>query len=462
MQKIKNAVMGMRKKFQENLEASLFLIVGLCAGIGMIFADLPFQAPDATRHYLWAMDVSYGNLLRPLANISSHEDGVITVPDNLDEVKISSVKPGDRKIKKILHCWKTSHFSKGVTEKKEEGAFVSFFYYPMAFGLWLGRILGLSVYSCTVLPRLFNLAVFLALSWEAIRITPIRKNTLAVVALFPMTIYQAAACSPDAILNGMCFLFTSLCFFYAYGEKEHLSWKDMWKLGLLLSVIFLCKYVYVCLGLLVFLIPAKKFGTRIEYWKSFMAGLLPLLVFGVAGVFNMISAISGGPAVEGGVTQIGYLTAHPGLIIKVLLTTFMDKFNDYMQWLNTLGAVNYSLGPLIYIVPMTAVYIGAADSNAACSLIRMRDKIICFAAFAAVCIGVVMGIYIGDGQANEVGALVVHGVQGRYFIPVLPAFFGAFSLRGLQNQNPHFTEKAIGLMGVFLMYAVHAVHTGCF
>jgi len=188
------------------------------------------------------------------------------------------------------------------------------------------------------------------------------------------------------------------------------------------------KYVYVCLGLLVFLIPAKKFGTRKEYWKSFMAGLLPLLVFGVAGVFNMISAISGGPAVEGGVTQIGYLTTHPGLIIKVLLTTFMDKFNDYMLWLNTLGAVNYSLGPLIYLVPMAAIYIGAADCNVICSSIRARDKIICFAAFAAICIGVVMGIYIGDGQANEVGALVVQGVQGRYFIPVLPVFFGAVSL----------------------------------
>ena len=42
----------------------------------------------------------------------------------------------------------------------------------------------------------------------------------------------------------------------------------------------------------------EKIWNQERILESFMAGLLPLLVFGVAGVFNMISAISGGPAVE--------------------------------------------------------------------------------------------------------------------------------------------------------------------
>lgn len=463
MRKIKNAAAGIRIWFQANREAGLFLVAALFAGIAMAYVNPPFQECDGGRHYLWALDVSYGNLLRPLANISSHEDGMITVPENLDEVEFRPVEPWSGEGRQFVRHLKTVRFSETLAEMRQEGAFASLFYYPQALGFWLGRVFRLSVYGSVILSRMFNLAAFLSLSYWAIRIIPILKNILAVAALFPMTIYQAASDSPDAMLNGMCFLFTALCFYYAYGEKQFLSWRDMWKPGLLLGLIFLCKYVYVCLGLLVFLIPVEKFGSRRKYWKSFGLGLIPLLVVGGAGMINMISAVSGGQAGGGGeITQTGYLLAHPFFIVKVLAATFKNKFNDYMLWLNTLGNQNYPLGPLIFMVPMFAMFIGAADRNEKCDGIKIRDKLICLTAFAAVCAGVVLGLYIGDGKANEVGGLVVQGVQGRYFIPALPVFFGAVSLRGVRNKNPHFTEKAIGGMGVFLLYAICTVYSCCF
>ena len=57
-----------------------------------------------------------------------------------------------------------------------------------------------------------------------------------------------------------------------------------------------------------------------------------------------------------------------------------------MLWLNTLGNLNYQLGPLIYLVPMYAVYVGALDRNDACERIRKRDQWLCFVVFLLTCL----------------------------------------------------------------------------
>lgn len=458
---IKSIAKDFWSRLRKNSAANLFLMIALCTGIAMACINPPFQECDGWLHYLRAMDVSYGNLLSPVASVS-HDSGVMTAPENLNEIGYYIMEPGTGEGGEFIEHLKEVKLSKNVTEMEFGEGTVSLFYYPQALGLFLGRLFGMSVYGSVVLSRIINLLLFLALAYAAVRITPVLKNTFAVVGLFPMTVYQAASDSPDAMLNGLCFLFIALCCYYAYGEKEHLGWKDVLKLGVVLALIFLCKYVYVCLGLLVFLIPMKKFGSKKEYWKCFVIALLPLVIVGGIAVLSASSAVSSGQASGGGMTQTQYLMEHPKFIIQVLLTTFAVKFNDYMLWLNMLGSLNYSLGPLIYIVPMFAVFAACLDSNDACDRITLKDKFVCFVAFLIVCVGIVMGIYIGDGRINEVGALVVQGVQGRYFIAVLPVFFVAISQKGVQNRVKYFTAKTVGGMGVLLLCSVFILYMKCF
>ncbi|MEY8390587.1 DUF2142 domain-containing protein [Lachnospiraceae bacterium 45-W7] len=450
------------KKFGSQKAANLFLILGLCFGIAMACINPPFQECDGWMHYLWATDVSFGNLASPVANLS-HEEGVALVPENLNEFKYRIVKPDTGEGREYIRYLKGLQPSVNVREKKLMNVPSSLFYYPQALGLFLGRFFHLSVYGGVVLSRLCNLLVFLLLTFAAVRTTPILKNTMAIVGLFPLTLYQAASDSPDAMLNGFCFLFTAMCFSYAYGDRERLYWKDVLKLSAVLSVIFLCKYVYVCLGLLVFLIPMQKFGGKKQYWKCFAIGLIPLTLLGLAAMSYAVPVVSGGQAADGAgsITQTQYLLEHPKFIIQVLLTTFFQEFSDWMLRLNTLGNLNYQLGPLIYILPMYAVFVGSLDRTQASEKVRIKDQWLCFAAFAAVSLGVILGIYVGDGKLNKVGALVVEGVQGRYFIAALPVFFAAISQRGIQNKSRHFTEKTLGIMAVLLLYAVHSLTEHC-
>lgn len=449
-------------RFTRHKEANFFLILALCFGITMACINPPFQECDGWIHYLWASDVSYGNLARPVASLS-HEEGVILVPKNFDKFEYKILEADKGEGRKYIEYLKSIKPHSQTAKMKLANVPSSIFYYPQAFGLLLGRFFDLSVYGGVLLSRICNLLVFVALAYWAVRITPVFKHMMAVIGLLPLTLYQAASDSPDAMLNGLCFLFIAMCFSYAYGDRELLGWKDVIKLSLVLSVMFLYKYVYVSLGLLVFLIPVKKFGGRKEYWKSFAIAMIPLVIFGSIALFTAASAVSGNQASIGGegVTQLGYLRQHPKFIIQMLITTFLNKFNDWMTWLNTLGSLNYQLGVLIYLMPMYMVFVGCLDQSKACEKIRTKDRWLCFITFMTACLGVVMGIYIGDGSINKVGELVAQGIQGRYFIAVIPVFFAAVSQKGMQNRVKYFTEKTLGVMGVMLLYAVYSLYGHC-
>lgn len=463
MQGIKGKAILLKTLFVQHKAANLFLLIAVCTGILMAYITPPFQECDGWFHYLLAMDVSYGNLFSPWVNISAHEDGMIYVPENYEDIGYHSTELGTGDGGAFIRHLKGMKFSAKATETRVEAAYVSLFYYPQAFGYFLGRILQMNAFGSVVLSRFFNLLVFLAMSYTAVRITPILQHTMAVIALFPLTLYQASSGSPDAMLNGFCFLFVALCFYYAYGEKEQLEWTDVCRMGILLGIIFLCKYVYICLGVLVFLIPTKKFKTKKDYWKSFAIALIPVAVIGAIGAVHAFSLVAlGQPSIEtAGMTQTQYLAEHPAFILKVLLATFKHNFNVYMSELNTLGSLNYSMEPLIFIVPMFAVFVGCLDCNDVSSRIKVRDKLICFAAFLLLCAAILVAMYLADGNANKVGALIVEGVQGRYFIPALPVFFAAILQSGLESRVKYFTEKAIGGMGILLIFSLYMLHSYC-
>ena len=94
----------------------------------------------------------------------------------------------------------------------------------------------------------------------------------------PIAISQAASASTDGLCNTLAFLFLAYVLDYTFTEREDLGIKDMLPLaGILIGLAF-CKYLYAVIGILVFLIPMKKFGNVKNYWKTFGAIVVPLLL----------------------------------------------------------------------------------------------------------------------------------------------------------------------------------------
>jgi uncharacterized membrane protein len=79
-------------------------------------------------------------------------------------------------------------------------------YIPSAIGIRVGRLLGASPFLLVLLARLADLAAFIALVALAIRRLPSRAWILAIIALTPVAIFQAATVSADVLTTALALL----------------------------------------------------------------------------------------------------------------------------------------------------------------------------------------------------------------------------------------------------------------
>ncbi|MCX6072518.1 MAG: DUF2142 domain-containing protein, partial [Chloroflexi bacterium] len=81
-------------------------------------------------------------------------------------------------------------------------------YLPYAFAMrYLGLKFQLPALTAFFGTRLAGLATYAMLAWFAVRIVPFGKWVLAVVALAPTTVFQAATIGADPVSNGFALLF---------------------------------------------------------------------------------------------------------------------------------------------------------------------------------------------------------------------------------------------------------------
>jgi uncharacterized membrane protein len=79
-------------------------------------------------------------------------------------------------------------------------------YIPSAIGIRVGRLLGASPFLLVLLARLADLAAFIALVALAIRRLPTRGWVLAILALAPVAVFQAATVSADVVTTALAIL----------------------------------------------------------------------------------------------------------------------------------------------------------------------------------------------------------------------------------------------------------------
>ena len=313
--------------------------------------------------------------------------------------------------------------------------------------------------------RIFNLLAYMGLAYAAVRFMPFYKNLMAMFAVMPLSIYQASSLSQDAVLNGFGFLFIALCFYYAFDEKVKLTWKHTLILGFLLLGMFLCKYVYACMGLLVFLIPKDKFESKRKYWEAFAITLIPLAILCIYIMTRVSSGISGLQAVDGtgsNMTQMQYLMANPLAGVKVILSTLLVNTEEYLRQLNVLGSLNYPLSLLVIIAPCFLTAVGILDGQNDSGKLKIRQRILVLSTFAITAVAMMLGLYIADGYANPVGSAIIGGVQGRYFIVLLILPFIALASDKIKQNINHFTTKVFGIMGIMLLYALFVLVSTCY
>ena len=330
----------------------------------------------------------------------------------------------------------------------------------IAMGLF-GRIANLPALPTFYICRLAGLLSYLILAWLAARQMPIGKWILLVLAVSPMSLFQAATITPDAISNGIGFLFIAGCLRLA--QCQELGWSDVKNLILLIFLLFLAKLNIILLILLPFLlIPPPQFASK-KLYSFVLAITIVLFLLEVAGWnwiasrnFNSLLLDEANPN-----AQLLHMIGNPFAFLQTVLKDLWTNGMLYIQgWINGYGYYYWTPPQIVsffFVVSLIAVV--WADSTA--RHVDKKYRLAFLLVFTAGYIATIASLYI---SYTPVGADQVFGVQGRYFIPLAlplllilasfpwrrtPALSSAKSVNILL-----ISTLSLNLLGIFLSFHV--------
>ena len=250
---------------------TMFFVAALIWGTSTVFITPPFQVPDENAHFFRAYQVSRAGFMPVIQNngIGGY------IPDGLIKVVIFYC---------TRHSFPNQKIDRSVVEEameiplnNENKSFMTFpnscyntptLYLPQALALMLGTYFNISPFFQIYLGRLFNLLFWIVLATIAIRIAPVFKWLMALVALLPMSVYQAASLSPDASMNAVSMLLFGFILYLAYDENKKLDRNSIILFAIMAIFLTLSRYAYVSIALLFFLIPVSKSSSVKAYYLT--------------------------------------------------------------------------------------------------------------------------------------------------------------------------------------------------
>ena len=327
------------------------------------------------------------------------------------------------------------------------GSLTPISYIPQVIGVLIGRVLQLSPMIILYLGRLTNLLAYIALVFMAIKIMPSEKWKLIImmIALFPMSMNLAATVSPDTVILGTTLLAISYAMHLKFETKE-ITYKHIILLGILCMIPTVCKIVYFPLCLLVLLLPHEKFESKTKRILSWV--IIFAIVFIPYLVLNRIVSLGDYEiAIRTNMTEqiLFTLSSIPRDFITLINTIYVE-FSDY--FFEMIGGWNtiQILSIVLFIMLLIAMY--KTEENEKKLTFTKTDKVICWVIFIIEVLGVVAAMYLGWTQAQQT---VVEGVQGRYFLPIIPLICILLSKNKLEWKIKNKEMKyAIILMIIFV------------
>ncbi len=298
-------------------------------------------------------------------------------------------------------------------------------YIPQAIGVGAAKLANLPAIVMIWMGRLTNLAFWLMAIFFAIRLFPFAKWGLVVLALNPVTLTLAASLSADAVNISLAFLFISYVL-YLRKDDPLLSRRQLLMLLALSVVIALTKPTNATLLLLLFLVPVKRFADI----RKYLVWIGAILAISVAAwvvwsaatsdiVAKAVQAQKPNMGVDPEVQKAGIVDNPLGymeMIIRNYVLVVPQAPGDAVldTYFGVFGWLDVHLPYWGQITYICCLVLGTLYQFGRGILLLWRDKLLLLLAFGGAFIGSVTAMYM---NYTPVGAAIVEGVQGRYFMP---------------------------------------------
>ncbi len=420
----------------------LYLINGIILGLIINFLIPVFAVPDEPVHLATAYNISNEMLGKEIAY-----DGIYMRKCDAD-LQLESLEIKEEYLDEYISYF---HETTGDTEMVKTGytqiTTPRFQYIVSACGITLGRLLGLNAIWTMELGRFFNYIMFVVLVALSIKIIPYGKSIIFAVAMIPTMLQQSFSYNYDCIINAIAIFTVALMLKLRSEEKKKIIYIILMIVSIFAMVV-VKNYAYLAFLLLLFVAFDKEVKNSFIKLKEKLknnkimaliigAILLAVCVVVVYFVINKIMLIKKEPVTqvlsyceEDGYT-LSYALNYPIDTIILYFRTLFEKstfymmslFGGHMGWLN-LSISYFAMLPIIIMV----LLLSCNEGNEA-GLIKKKDKFV----FAMVCIISVLFICTGMFYSwTPISSFAIEGVQGRYFLPIMPMFlFLIYSSKGI-------------------------------
>lgn len=437
-----------------------------------MFLTPPIAVVDEENHFFRALEVSEGNIYTDRLN----DNGAYgdNLPENMvyyvyyNKGVALNLEAPDASTIKALGEQKPDYSKTREVVYNGSAAYSPVGYIPQGFGMLIAKSLGLANEMYLYLGRIFNLIAFIVITFFAIRLISIGKFILLTVGLLPTTLYQAASLSQDSLVMAGVFISFALAI-SLLAKKSIPSKKMIAAISLAITCVALTKYVYVLLIipiLLLWIIAVnRKARTRAAFIVAVIL-LLPSLFLTAwnlqlsAEVTSSASVLESSSKVISPESQLKFIFTQPLAYIESLANLFFFDpvsgdviFKGIIGRYGWLGADRFA-SLVAVIIGFSAIYLSMmVDRQKRLkeeSIFSSKNRII----YAGVLIisaiitilGITTALYL---TFNSVGSSNILGVQGRYFIPIIPSV-----MTGLAFLNPLIVEKIRINRAIFLLYSI--------
>lgn len=450
---------------------ALFLLCALPVTVLIALITPPGQSPDEPAHIARAAGLLHGAVLgvrQPGANAYSGRDemqsGVKVNQGLLHAAFGATTQIGGHPV-----VTADDFLAMSAQPPQSERVFanipntVTYFpltYVPATLGMALGLLLaGGKPFACIMLARFGMLTAYLALGMLALRVAAYGEALLLVVLLMPMSLFLAGTVNQDGMLIGLACL---------AGAALTRGTQGMRWLGLAMFVLLLlAKPPYLPL-LGVFLLPLFAPGLL---WRlrDVVVAALPVLLW--AGLISALVVVPfDKPLYHPGLLFAGDRTVlldhtDPAANLHILLAQPSRFFTVPWDTLHQLAAVKLAemigvLGLLQITMPVGyQVLWGIAIGVALAGLLFTSRPVALSAGMQAVSFAWTAGLLAANVWLlfvmfyltwTNVGLDFVDGVQGRYFLPLLPfLLFAVPSLRPRGKLPPLLPAVPVVLLGLY-------------
>lgn len=398
----------------------LFLLIAPFIYAAYALLTPPFQSPDEHQHLFRAWQLSQGQLIGVR---HGHESGGV-LPDALGRAALPELGTLDPHAQRAIVRRPLGRiFSGGTAATEMPVRFFNFFgsviysptgYVPQLAAIWVGKATGLSVEDIVRLGRLLNATLAILLIFAAMRITPVGAMGMAWVGLFPMTAAAASSLGQDGLVIG------GTCLLTAVGLKVVQSgvWTRSEALGSAVVgvAVALAKVTYVPLAL----IGGAPFAYRkLEGRRLLTALAITALAFAVA--IAWLHAVSGLMLpTQADVPPAGQRLAEfgrdPATIVSLLGQTYARESMHILESLFEFGWRNI----LVYaaaIPTAVALLLVMIDERGSARGLDLPARLWLLFIAASIILLISAAMFFSSTRASSP---VIEGLQGRYFLPVVP------------------------------------------